>query len=460
MIQELFLIQNKWNLWTSVLTFGFLLATGWNSGVTGQEVRPAAETPQVPQPWRPSFGPVNGSNAEQATAATPVTGQAAKTDLSSIPVAPTASSANPSAQATSPVPGSPVKSAAGNVPASDLESSSVKVTRTVNSLPNSAGQVWREYDISPYTSRVTNTDNPQQAIIDWILKETGTEMWFNQPLGILSATKTQLYVYHTPEIQDTVHRLVDRFVYTKAQVQSVDITLLTVDNPNWRTTAYPLMQPVLAKSVGVEGFILSKENAAMLIHELNRRPDVKLVNSGSVNNHDGQPFLLRNTRLTQFFNRLQWVPNQTPNYQPLTANINEGYSVSINCLSSLDSRTIEAIIKCDIDQVERLTNVNVNAPGGLGGNQGISLQIPQIVSWRMHERFRWSNDQVLLLTCGIVSGIDPNGSRAAPAIPFLPNNLRTKRAEALLFIDYRGPTQEANLPRASRDGMVPIPSRR
>ncbi len=40
--------------------------------------------------------------------------------------------------------------------------------------PNEAGQVWREYDITPYTARVTSTNRPEQAIIDWVLRETGT----------------------------------------------------------------------------------------------------------------------------------------------------------------------------------------------------------------------------------------------------------------------------------------------
>jgi hypothetical protein len=382
------------------------------------------------QPWRASFGEVNRDTA-------------AVSDKPNLP-GEAVPQANPPASATAQDEPGP---------------STTKVTRNLNSLPNSSGQVWREYDISPYTSRITNTENPQQAIIDWIQKETGVEMWFNHPLGILSATKNQLYVYHTPEVQETIHKMVDRFVYTRGQVQSMDVTLLTIDNPNWRSSAYSKIQPIKSQSLGVEAFILSKENAAILIHQLARRGDAKLVNAGTVNNHDGQPFLLRNTRLTQFFNQLQWVPNQTPNYHPLTANVDEGYSVSINCLSSLDGRTIEAIVKCDIDQIERLTNVKVDAPSNFGTVQSVNLQIPQIVSWRLHERFRWSNDQVLLLTCGVVSGIDPNEQKTGPIIPLLANTLKTKRAEAILFIDYRGPVREASLPTAN-DGMVPIVPRR
>ena len=81
---------------------------------------------------------------------------------------------------------------AGSPAAALNESSPAKtpvtlVNKGAGVLPNDQGQIWREYDISPYTSRVTNTERPEQAIVDWILRETGTEVWFSEPLGILTA---------------------------------------------------------------------------------------------------------------------------------------------------------------------------------------------------------------------------------------------------------------------------------
>ncbi len=415
--------------------------------ISAQEIIRTPDARNNPQPWRPHLGAFGSGENEQTQTAN--SGMAPASNLAQAPqdTAPQSPAANPPLQT------------GGQEPnlqdSTDLESRTTKVTRTFSSLPNSAGQVWREYDISPYTSRITNSENPQQAIVDWILKETGTEMWFNHPLGILSATKNQLYVYHTPEVQQAIHRLVDRFVYSRGQVQSVDITLMTVDNPNWRSSAYPMLQSVESKSLGVEAFVLSKESAALLQSQLARRSDARLVSSGTVNNHDGQPFQLRNTRQTQFFSSLQWVPHQLPNYQPITAKVDEGYAVSINCLSGMDARTIEAIIQCDIDQIEKLTNVKVDAPSVHGNIQPVTLQIPQIVSWRFHERFRWSNDQVLLLTCGVVSGMDPNQPSSGISIPLLPNP-KTKRADALLFIDYRGPATGAGHPQTANPPLVPL----
>ena len=92
-----------------------------------------------------------------------------------------------------------------------------RVTAGNGTLPNEHGQVWREYDISPYTARVTTTKRPEQAIVDWILRETGYEAWHCEPLGILSATPRTLRVYHTPQMQAVVADVVDRFVASEAE---------------------------------------------------------------------------------------------------------------------------------------------------------------------------------------------------------------------------------------------------
>ena len=59
-------------------------------------------------------------------------------------------------------------------------SASSAAGKPINRLPNNHKQVWREYDISPYTTRVdSNGAPPQQAIVDWILRDmrVGIRMW-------------------------------------------------------------------------------------------------------------------------------------------------------------------------------------------------------------------------------------------------------------------------------------------
>ena len=330
---------------------------------------------------------------------------------------------------------------------------SVRVSRTYDMLPNSAGQVWREYDISPYTSQVTGTDEPQQAIVEWILRETGTEMWFNRPLGILNAEKDRLFVYHTPEIQNAIRPIVDRFVRSRGQMQNVDVTLCTVVDPNWRASVATLMQPIEVQAPAVEAWLMTKENAAQLLGQLARRNDFRLHSSGRITAQEGQHTILERTQPVQFVRNVRWTPGTLPGFQPLMTTINSGYQLSISTLSTSDGRNIEATIKCDVDQVENVTPVNIDVPNYAGGPPGqVTVNVPQIVSWRLHERFRWPDDQVLVLSCGVVARPDEDvqiGNRLA-----LFGN-RQKRADALLFLDYRGPA--AGTPATARaTSLAPV----
>ncbi|MEZ6094086.1 MAG: hypothetical protein R3C03_07570 [Pirellulaceae bacterium] len=332
-----------------------------------------------------------------------------------------------------------------------------KVTKTSSALPNDAGQVWREYDILPYTSQVENNEQPQQAIIDWILRQTGKEMWFSQPLGFISATREKLIVYHTPEIHTEILKLVDRFVYTRGQKNTAILNLVTVSNPAWRESVYSVLQPVDVHSPGVEAWLLTKENAALLYSQLSQRSDFKNHSSGAITLANGQEFKLDKRAPVQFVRSLRWTPGQGSGYQPLMTQMQEGYSLSLSFLDSLDGKAIEAAITCEVDQVERLTGIRVPVPSlaaapsgfGLGNNntETINLQIPQIVSWRLQERIRWPVDHVLVMSCGVVA--DPNPGSPKPLGGLL--DRKSNRADALLFIDFRGPEN----PRTARTPAAP-----
>ena len=125
------------------------------------------------------------------------------------------------------------------------------MTAGSGALPNEQGQVWREYDISPYTARVTTTKRPEQAIVDWILRETGYEVWHTEPLGILSASPRILRVYHTPQMQAVVADIVDRFVSSEAETRTFSLRIVTIDSPNWRVPAHRTLRPIPAQTPGV-----------------------------------------------------------------------------------------------------------------------------------------------------------------------------------------------------------------
>ena len=123
--------------------------------------------------------------------------------------------------------------------------------------------MWREYDIRPTRPRHHHRP-PEQAIVDWILRETGYEAWHSEPVGLLSANREVLRVYHTPEMQAVVADIVDRFVNSAASAYAFTLRVATVRNPNWRAKALPMMTPIPVQSPGVQGWLLAKENARLL----------------------------------------------------------------------------------------------------------------------------------------------------------------------------------------------------
>ena len=352
-----------------------------------------------------------------------------------------------------------------NNSAAQENNSASAVSDALKRLPNSAGQVWREYDISGYTSRITTTQNPQKALVDWILRETGSDIWFGEPLGILSASRTKLRVYHTPEVQSVVQRIVDQLVRTQGQVQIVGLKVVTVANPNWRTKAMKMLQPIRVQSPGVEGWIVSKENAAVLFGQLRSRGDFRTIKNGDVSIHDGQKLTVSQLKPVDYFQSVQLVTNRygVSQWQPVKNRIQEGFSLEIGALTSSRQKTIETVLNCQVDQVEKLQSVRVDVPVQGSSPQSVQVQVPQMISWRLKERFRWSSDQVLVLSCGVVATPNPDGNGGLGLGNLL--NQSRGRADAILFIEYKGPAQQARVPTAqsgvrSADGLHPVGPRR
>lgn len=312
----------------------------------------------------------------------------------------------------------------------------LKISKGSGILPNDHGQVWREYDLAPYTQRMADAEKPQQAVVDWVLRETGTELWFNEPLGILSTTRTTLRVYHTPEIQQRVQALVERFVRGDSETHVLGVRLMTVGSPNWRARTLSLVKPVDVKSPGVEAWLMSRENAAQFYEQLKTRGDFREHSAPRVEIANGQAQTLTRTQPRSYMRSVQ-LKREYPFYDLIPGQLDEGYSLKISTLASLDGQTMEAAIDCRVDQVEKLLPLVIDVPVG-NETQRVQIQVPQLASWRLSERFRWPANEVLLLSCGVVATPAPTAN--GPFAILAPLGLASTRADALLLIEHNPPS--------------------
>jgi hypothetical protein len=312
-----------------------------------------------------------------------------------------------------------------------------QVSKGSETLPNDNGQIWREYDITPYTMRVQNTTAPEQALVDWILRETGYEAWHSIP-AVLSADRQRLRVYHTPEMQTLVADIADRFVNNLADNHAFGLRIVTIDSPNWRTRALPLMKSIPVQSPGIQGWILAKEDAALLISELKRRTDYREHNAPHQMVQNGSSLVISTMRPISYTKGIIRTDQTWPGYQPEMGQFDEGFSLEFSPLLALDTRTVDAVLKLKLTQVEKMFPVKLEVPTPVAQNQRAECQVPQMTMVQLHERFRWPTDHVLLLSMGVVAQPGPTAPNIiTDNIPMLKS---PPRADALLFVESRGAT--------------------
>jgi hypothetical protein len=180
----------------------------------------------------------------------------------------------------------------------------------------------------------------------------------------------------------------------------------------------------------------------MVLNQLRARTDVRQVQDVNVVLHNGETKQLASTRGRNYVRNVRPAPTGWPPYEPETGEVREGYHLSISPLLSTDGQAIDCVLKAEIDQVDKLNQVDLELP--LPNNQihRAQIDVPQVVSWRLHERFRWPSDMVLVLSCGVVASPE----RGPSSIPLLDMSMLTGatagRADALLFIEYRGRASE------------------
>jgi len=326
----------------------------------------------------------------------------------------------------------PIRAVGANVSRQPI----ARVTPGTTTLPSDAGQEWRDYDISPYTARVTSTNRPEQAVMDWVLRETGYEAWHSEIPSVLVADHRTLSVYHTPEMHAVVAEMVDRFVNTEGESQAFGMRVITITNPDWRTRAHAMLRPVTTQSPAIQAWLLAKEDAALLVADLRRRPDFQEHSTPHLLVNNGQSTVIAKTRPRNYIRDVIAKSSVWPGFEPQMGQFQEGFKLEFNPLLSLNGKDVDAVIKCEVDQVEKMLKVDIPVPTSVSPRQRTGIEVPQMISSRLHERFRWPADQVLLISLGV--GPTP--------VPPTPNSLGIKlpmispgtRADLLVFVDNKG----------------------
>jgi hypothetical protein len=264
-------------------------------------------------------------------------------------------------------------------------------------------------------------------------------------------------------MQKVVAQVYERFVNGINEPQVYSLRLITIGNPNWRSKALPLMRSATARSPGVSAWLMPKENGAIVMAQLRQRQDVREVQSVDLRMVQGQTQVIEQMKPRNYLR--EYSPNTTSAWPPLTptyGEVQEGYRMVFSPLLSLDGNTMDMMLKCNVDQVEKMNPVPLEVPGSGGAYQ---VEVPQMISWDLAERFRWPTDHMLILSCGVIAPPVVNqqntlltgGASGLFGINRILPDLSFQKQDAILVIEYRGAASTQLTPTAIAGGAGTLP---
>src|SRR5262249_10480996 len=143
----------------------------------------------------------------------------------------------------------------------------------------------------------------EQAVVDWILRQTGPESWHGEDISILSATRGRLRVLHRSDVQDQVALLVDRFIRPVQGQVSMRVQFASTTDLQWRSGVAHLMKPLAFGPDGQQAWLIAPEDAALI---RNRLPPDRMMGlpSQQVTATNGQPTRVESGRSISYVSGL------------------------------------------------------------------------------------------------------------------------------------------------------------
>jgi hypothetical protein len=197
-----------------------------------------------------------------------------------------------------------------------------------------------------------------------------------------------------------------------------------------------MLKPVAVQSQGMQAWLMQKEDAALMLAEMRKRVDYKEHSSPHLMVNNGQAAIVTSTRPQTYIRDIVARPQAWPNFENEYGQFEEGFSLEFDPLLSIDGKTVDAVLKCNIDDLERLVSVPIDVPSTAAPRQKAKIEVPQVSHCRMHERFRWPTDQVLLVGLGVVAV--PTPSDPNPVLKNVPGMNAPPRADLLVFVESKG----------------------
>jgi hypothetical protein len=307
----------------------------------------------------------------------------------------------------------------------------------LQSMPAEPGQRYKQYDISRYTRLDHSQPNPQNAIVEWIFRRTGSPPWHGEKLAALSASRSQIRAYNSQKILDQTFEVIERFIDAKDDFLTVHIRFVAAVDTRWRYTVYSNLIPVASGPQGQQIWTLDAKNAALTLAQMQLFQGFRLLTEQKLEMVNGQSLSIKHSEMRAFTGAMERESAAGLGYQPKAEQIEEGVTLKFSPLLTFDGDALDAAIDLSANTVKGLHRTRVIAPRQIGPAE-LSIEVPEVVETRLSQTIKnWKVGQTLLITAGIHPGILQN--KAGFLNLRIPGTVPTS-TELLVFIDVEPAT--------------------
>lgn len=263
----------------------------------------------------------------------------------------------------------------------------------------------RVFDISGYTALDHSQPNPQNAVVEWILRRTGTAPWHGEKPAVLSASRARILAYNDPKYVKWTGEVVDRFTNAVSDFLKVRVKFVAAVDTRWRYAVYSRLTPVGNGPQGQEIWTLKSEDAQFVLAQMQTYQGFRLITNQEVEMVNGQTLTVKTSENRGYTGGMQRENATGLGYQPKADQIEEGVTLRLSPLLTFEGDSLDAAIDLTANTVKSLHRTKVLAPREVGPSE-ISIDVPEVVESRLNQTVKgWPLGQTLLISAGIQPGI-------------------------------------------------------